>query len=124
MKKKTWTCWAWINTIKGIWLKSSYWPRYFTQYFNQSTNNTTFSGLPNIISQRESKGLSNGNFQPPYTANKHFSPKLVWMNNSRLILRLGGSCLKQEDTKHFIPSSVVSCCLWITFMAIRFKHWF
>ena len=84
---------------------------YFTQYFNQSTNNTAFSGLPNIISQGESKGLSNENFQPPYTANRHFSPKLVWMNNSRLILRLGGSCLKQEDTTHFIPSSVVSCCL-------------
>ena len=50
---------------------------YFTQYFNQSTNNTSFSGLPKIISQRESKGLSNENFQPPYTANKHFSPKLV-----------------------------------------------
>ena len=35
----------------------------------------TFSG-PNIFSEWESKGLSDGKFRPPYTTNKFFSPKL------------------------------------------------
>ena len=38
---------------------------------------TTFSGLPFTVSEWESKGLSNGKFKPPYTANKGYSPKLL-----------------------------------------------
>ena len=65
----------------------------------------TFSGLPNIILQLESKGLSNQKFQPPYTTLKL---KLVWMNNSRMRIRFGGSCLKQEGTTPFTSSNVVN----------------
>ena len=36
---------------------------------------TTFSGLPDTISEWESKGLSNKTFQPPYTENESLSPK-------------------------------------------------
>ena len=36
---------------------------------------TTFSGLPDTISDQESKGLSNETFKPPYTANKSLSQK-------------------------------------------------
>ena len=69
---------------------------------------TTFSGLPNIISEWESKRLSNGKFRTPYTANKVLSPKLVWMNNSRIRLRFEGSCIKQEDTAYSTPSHLVN----------------
>ena len=34
--------------------------------------------------------------EPPFTANKSLSPKLVWMNNSRIRLIFTGSCLRQE----------------------------
>ena len=64
--------------------------------------------LPNIISRWESKGLSNEKFQSLFTTNKILSQKLVWMNNSRRVLRLEGSCLKQEDTTPFAPSNVAS----------------
>ena len=39
---------------------------------------TTLSNLPEMISKRESKGLSNENIKPLYTENKSLSPKLVW----------------------------------------------
>ena len=45
-------------------------PTNFKNYYNNS-------GLPNIISPRESKGLSNEKFQPPYTADKLLSPKFL-----------------------------------------------
>ena len=67
----------------------------------------SFSGLPYKISEWESKGQSNEKFKPPYTANKVLSPKLLW-NNSRLTLRFEISCLKQEDTTPFTPTSVVN----------------
>ena len=40
-----------------------------------------------MISEWESKGLSNENFKPPYTANKSLSTKLL-SNKSRLRLEL------------------------------------
>ena len=55
---------------------------------------TLFSGLPDTVSEWESKGLSNEKFKAPDTANKSLSPKLVWMNNSRIKLEFKGSCLK------------------------------
>ena len=55
---------------------------------------TIFSGLPNIISEWESKGLLNEKCRPPYTTNKILSPKLQW-DKSRLRLRFEGSCLKK-----------------------------
>ena len=67
----------------------------------------TFTGLPNIISEGESKGLSNEKFKPPYTANKVLSLKLLWIN-SRLRLRFEGSCLKQEDKAAYTIKNVVS----------------
>ena len=42
----------------------------------------TISGLPDTISEWESKGLLNEKIKLPYTANKILSPKLIWMNNS------------------------------------------
>ena len=47
---------------------------------------STFSGLLDTISEWESKGLSNEEFMPPFTSNKSLPPKLVRMNNSRIIL--------------------------------------
>ena len=68
---------------------------------------TTFSGLSNIISEWESKGLLNEKFRSLYTINKIISPKLRW-NKSRLRLRFEGSCLKQEDTTPITPNNVVN----------------
>ena len=45
---------------------------------------TTFSGLMNTIAEWESKGLSNEKIKSLFTANHSLSPKLVWMNNSRI----------------------------------------
>ena len=39
------------------------------------------------ISEWESKGLSNEKFTCTYIANVNVSPKLLWMNNSRIRLK-------------------------------------
>ena len=39
--------------------------------------------------------MPNEKLTPPFTSNKSFSPKPVWINNSRIKLELKGSCLKQ-----------------------------
>ena len=41
-------------------------------------------------------------------ANKNVSPKLIWMNNSRLRLEFNGGCLKQEDKAAFIPNNIIN----------------
>ena len=46
-----------------------------------------FSGLPNAIAKWESKALSNKKINPPFTVSHSFSPKLVWINNSRIRLK-------------------------------------
>ena len=46
----------------------------------------TFCGLSNTIAEWESKGLPNWKITLPFTATKSLSPKLVWMNNSRIRL--------------------------------------
>ena len=75
---------------------------------------TTFSGLTSIISEWESKGLSNAKFNSLYTINKILSPKKAWMNNSRMRLGFQGSYLKQDDKASFSPDNVVTTyCLWI-----------
>ena len=51
--------------------------------------------------------MSNEKFTPHFTSNNSLSPKLVWMNNSRIKLEFEGSCLKQ-DKASFIPSNVVN----------------
>ena len=43
--------------------------------------------------------------KPPVTANHNLSPKLVWMNNSRIILRFKGCCSKRDDV---ISSNVIN----------------
>ena len=53
---------------------------------------TMFSGLSDTVSEWKSKGLSNEKVEPPFTANKSLSPKLLWMNNSSFRLRFTGSC--------------------------------
>ena len=47
---------------------------------------STFSGLPDTISEWKSKELSNEKFMPPFKSNKIISRKLGWMNNSRIKL--------------------------------------
>ena len=47
---------------------------------------STFSGLPDTISEWKSNELSNEKFMPPFKSNKIISRKLVWMNNSRIKL--------------------------------------
>ena len=51
--------------------------------------------------------MSNEKIKPPYTANKSLSPKLIWMNNSKIRLRFTGSCLKR-DKESFTPNNVVN----------------
>ena len=68
---------------------------------------TISSGLPDTISEWESKGLLNEKFKPPHTANKSLSPTLVWYN-SRIKLKFKGSCLKQEDQATVNPKNVVN----------------
>ena len=67
-----------------------------TEYFNR-------------ISERKSRCLLNEKFTPlPPAANKSFSPKLAWPNNSRIRLWFKGSRLKQEDKATFTPNNVVN----------------
>ena len=54
-----------------------------------------FCGLSDTISEWKSKGLSNEKTELPFTAIK-LSPKLVWINSSRIRLRFTGS-LRQES---------------------------
>ena len=67
---------------------------------------TTFSGVPDPIPEWKCKGLSNEKIMTPHTTNKSLSIKLVWYN-SRIKLKFGGSCLKQ-DKATFTPKNVVS----------------
>ena len=78
---------------------------------------TTFSGLTYKISEWESKGLSNEIFTPPYIVNNSLSPKLLW-NESRIKLKFGGSCLKQEDKAPVTPKNVVNL-----FIAYELDTW-
>ena len=54
---------------------------------------------------------------PPFTSNKNLSPKLVWMNNSRIKLEFKGSSLKQ-DKWIFTPNSVANL-----YVAYEFNIW-
>ena len=53
------------------------------------------------ISEWESKRFSNEKFKSTYTSNKIISPKLAWMNNTRLALEFKGSCLTEEDANPY-----------------------
>ena len=81
-------------------------------------NITAFSGLSDTISEWESKGLSNEELKPPYTANKSLSPKLVW-NKLRVKLRFTVSCLKQDKVA-FTPSNLVN--LFIVYELYRWSQ--
>ena len=63
---------------------------------------TTFSDLPDTISECESKGLSNEKFKLPYSPNKSLSPKLVWYNY-KMKLKFKEIWLKQEDQAALSP---------------------
>ena len=43
-----------------------------------------------------------------FTSNKSLSPKLVWMNSSKIRLEFKGSCLRQEDIAAYTPKNVVN----------------
>ena len=49
--------------------------------------------------------MSNQKTEPPFTTNKSLSPKLAWMNNSRIRLRFTGSCLREQFAT-FTPNNV------------------
>ena len=51
--------------------------------------------------------MSNEKFTLPFTSNRSLSPKLGWINNSRIRLELKVSCLKQ-DKAPFSPNNVVN----------------
>ena len=51
--------------------------------------------------------MSNKKAQPPFTADKSFSPNVIWMNNSRIRLRFTGTCLRQELAS-FTLSNIVN----------------
>ena len=52
---------------------------------------TRFAGLPDPISKLESKGLLNERIKPPYVSNNSLSPKLKWMNNSKIRIRFNAA---------------------------------
>ena len=58
------------------------------------------------------KEMSNEKIKPAHTTSKSLSPKLVWMNNSKIRLRFAGSYLK-HDKETFTPNNVVN--LYIVF---------
>ena len=51
--------------------------------------------------------MSNEKLTRSYKANKSLSPKLAWINDSRIRLEFWGSCLIQEDKAPFTPSNGV-----------------
>ena len=54
--------------------------------------------------------MSNEKIKPPYTAKKCLSPKLAWMNNSKIRLRFTGNCL-QKDKAIFTLNNAVNLCI-------------
>ena len=54
------------------------------------------------------KELSNEKFKPQYKANKSYSPKLIWMSNSKIRLKFKRSYLKQEYRAAYSPNNVVN----------------
>ena len=64
---------------------------------------STFSGLPDTISEWKSNELSNEKFMPPFKSNKIISRKLVWMNNSRTKLEFKGD---KSKIKHFLVQTM------------------
>ena len=63
--------------------------------------------------------MSNEKIKPPHAANKSFSPKLVWMNNSKIRLRFTGTCLKQYKAT-FTPNNAVN--LYIVYELDRWSQ--
>ena len=51
--------------------------------------------------------MSNKKAQPRFTADKSFSPNVIWMNNYRIRLRFTATCLRQELAS-FTPSNIVN----------------
>ena len=65
-----------------------------SKYFNQLTK--LLHRLLAAVRKWGSKRLSNEKLKFPFTVNSRFSPKQVWMNNSRARLEFHGSWLKQD----------------------------
>ena len=70
--------------------------------------------------------MSNKKAQPPFTADKSFSPNLIWMNNYRTRLRFTGTCLRQELAS-FTPSNIVHLFIvyelgkWLQNLNVKFS---
>ena len=56
--------------------------------------------------------MPNESINPPYTANHGLSPKLLWMNNSRIRLEFKGSCLKQDKVTCVVNFIVYETDRW------------
>ena len=86
--------------IQVFFIDQSYFNNDGSQYFLifQPTikTSTILPGFMNKISEWKSKGLSNEKIKPPVTVDKSLSPKLPWINESRIRLRFTGSSLRQE----------------------------
>ena len=52
--------------------------------------------------------MPNEKFMCAYIANVSVSPKVIWMNNSKIIPTFKGSSFKQEDKTAFTPKNVVN----------------
>ena len=67
----------------------------FQPIFNTST---MAAGLTDTIVDWKSRDLPNKRIKPHITPNHSLSPKLTWMNNSKIKVRFKGSYLKQDKT--------------------------
>ena len=80
---------------------------------------TIFSVLTSTVSEWGSKRFLNEKSKTHYTSNKSFSPKLIW-NNFKIILKLQGSCLKQESKATFTSNNATN--LFIVFELERWSR--
>ena len=61
--------------------------------------------------------MSHEKFNPSFTANHSLSPKIIWINNSRIRLEFKESCLKQDKVT-FTPNNIVTL-----FIAYKLDRW-
>ena len=62
---------------------------------------TMLAGLIDTTVEWKSKGLLNEKIRPPTTENNSLSPKLRWMNNSKIRVEFKGSSLKQDKVNFY-----------------------
>ena len=58
------------------------------------------------------------------TTDNILSPSIKWHEASNICLVFKGSWLKQKHATYTLPNRIFFYCLWIRYMAMRFKFWF